>query len=51
MAEASEKHSNRALWLGLLFTVLGPLSNGLYFHGFPAVLVVWITLLLRVQHH
>jgi hypothetical protein len=30
----------------LLFTVLGPLSNGLYFLGFPANAVVWITLLL-----
>lgn len=46
MADASEKRSNRSLWLGLLFTVLGPASNGLYFLGFPAVGVVWITLLL-----
>ncbi|HEY6337164.1 MAG TPA: hypothetical protein VIW68_01600 [Candidatus Sulfotelmatobacter sp.] len=46
MADASEKRSNRALWLGLLFTVLGPAGNGLYFLGFPAVAVVWITLLL-----
>lgn len=46
MAEASEKRGNRALWLGFLFTVFGPVSNGLYFLGFPAVPVVWIGLLL-----
>ena len=46
MADAAQKPSHRALWLGLLFTVLGPISNGLYFLGFPASAVVWITLLL-----
>jgi hypothetical protein len=43
MTDITEKRSNRVLWLGLLFTVLGPLSNGLYFLGFPAIAVVWIT--------
>jgi hypothetical protein len=46
MADAAQKPSHRALWLGLLFTILGPISNGLYFLGFPASAVVWITLLL-----
>ena len=46
MAEASGKRGNGALWLGLLFTLLGVLSNGLYHVGFPAVAVVWISLLL-----
>jgi hypothetical protein len=46
MADAAQKPGHRALWLGLLFTVLGPISNGLYFLGFPASAVVWITLLL-----
>jgi hypothetical protein len=46
MTDTSEKRGNRVLWLGLLLTVLGPLSNGLYFLGFPAAAVVWITLLL-----
>jgi hypothetical protein len=48
MAEAIEQRSSRALWLGLLFTVLGVLSNGLYFVGFPAVAVVWISLAFPV---
>ena len=46
MADASQKPGHRALWLGLLFTLLGPISNGLYFLGFPASAVVWTTLLL-----
>jgi hypothetical protein len=46
MADVSQKPSRRPLWLGLLFTLLGPISNGLYFLGFPASAVVWITLLL-----
>jgi hypothetical protein len=46
MAEASGKRSNGALWLGLLLTVLGVLSNGLYYVGFPAAAVVWISLIL-----
>ena len=46
MIDISEKRRNHALWLGLLFTVLGPVSNGLYFLGFPANAVVWITLML-----
>jgi len=44
MTDTSGTRSNRALWLGLFFTVLGPLSNWLYFHGAPAIAVVWITL-------
>jgi hypothetical protein len=46
VTDATEKRSSHSMWLGLLFTLLGPLSNGLYFLGFPAAAVVWITLLL-----
>jgi hypothetical protein len=46
MTGATEKRSSHLLWLGLLFTLLGPLCNGLYFLGFPANAVVWVTLLL-----
>lgn len=48
MAEAGDRRRNGAIWLGLLLTVLGALSNGLYFLGFPAAAVVWISLLLPV---
>jgi peroxiredoxin len=47
-SDATEKRSSYFLWLGLFFTLLGPLSNGLYFLGFPAAAVVWITLLLPI---
>ena len=35
-------------WLGWLLTVLGLLSNGLPFIGFPATPVPWISLLLSL---
>jgi hypothetical protein len=35
-------------WLGLLLTVLGLLSNGLPFIGFPATPVPWISFLLSL---
>lgn len=37
-----------APWIGLLLTVLGALSNGLPFTGFPAAPVPWISLLLSL---
>ena len=37
-----------APWIGLLLTVLGALSNGLPFIGFPAAPVPWISLLLSL---
>jgi O-antigen/teichoic acid export membrane protein len=46
MTDANRKRVNSALWWGLLFTVLGLLSNGLYFLGLPARLVVWLSLLV-----
>jgi hypothetical protein len=46
MADGNEKRSNRALGWGLLLAVLGFLSNGLYFLGFPAAPVSWISLFL-----
>lgn len=46
MSDAAEKRGNRMLWLGLLLTVLGALSNELYSLGFPAAPAVWINVLL-----
>jgi len=46
MADAGKRRANRLLWLGLLLSVLGPLSNGLPFLGFPAHMVPWISLIL-----
>lgn len=46
MTETSERRRNRALWVGLLLAVLGPLSNGLAFLGFPAATVPGISLAL-----
>jgi len=48
MTETNERRRNRALWLGLLLAVLGPLGNGLTFLGFPAAGVPWISLVLPV---
>jgi hypothetical protein len=48
MAETGERRRNHALWLGLVLTVLGPLSNGLVFVGFPAAPIPWISLVLPV---
>ena len=46
MADGNQKRSNHALGWGLLLAVLGLLSNGLYFLGFPAAPIAWISLLL-----
>jgi hypothetical protein len=46
MPETQSKRTNAALWWGLLLGVLGIVSNGLYFLGVPARLVVEITLAL-----
>jgi len=48
MTENSARRPNSALWLGLLLAVLGVLSNGLTFLGFPASIVPWISLVLPV---
>jgi hypothetical protein len=40
------KRRNFAIWLGLLLTLLGPLSSGLVFIGFPAEPIPWIGLAL-----
>lgn len=48
MAGTGERRRNHVLWLGLLLTVLGPLSNGLLFLGFPAAPIPWISLVLPV---
>ena len=42
MATGNRKRGNAALWSGLLLTVLGVLSNFLYFVPFPAPIVPWI---------
>jgi len=47
MADATRKRS-LAIWIGLLLTVLGTLSNGLPFIGFPAAPVPWISLLVSL---
>jgi hypothetical protein len=49
MAETNQRRRNGALWLGLLLALLGFLSNGLTFLGFPAAAVPWISLVLPVM--
>lgn len=46
MTSTESKRTNAALWWGLLLAVLGIASNGLYFLGVPARLVVGTTLAL-----
>jgi hypothetical protein len=49
MSDAIKKHTNSALWLGLLITVLGVLSNVtnlLYFIKVPAAALPWVNLAL-----
>lgn len=48
MAETASPKHTLAPWMGLLLTVLGALSNGLPFTGFPAAPVPWISLLLSL---
>ena len=48
MADTTARKRTLAPWIGLLLTVLGALSNGLPFTGFPAAPVPWISLLLSL---
>jgi hypothetical protein len=48
MAVTTVRRRTFAPWVGLLLTVLGALSNGLPFTGFPAAPVPWISLLLSL---
>lgn len=48
MSETGQRRRNGVLWVGLLITLLGPLSNGLPFLGVPAFAVPWISLVLPV---
>jgi len=48
MADTTVRRGTFAPWVGLLLTVLGALSNGLPFTGFPAAPVPWISLLLSL---
>ena len=48
MADTTARKRTFAPWVGLLLTVLGALSNGLPFIGFPAAPVPWISLLLSL---
>lgn len=48
MSETGERRRNAALWVGLVLALLGPLSNGLTFLGFPAFAVPGISLALAV---
>ena len=48
MADTTPRKRTLAPWMGLLLTVLGALSNGLPFIGFPAAPVPWIGLLLSL---
>ena len=48
MAEVEGRRRNVAIWLGLLLTVLGPLSGALEFVGFPAAPLTWISLALPI---
>jgi len=48
MADTTARRLTLAPWMGLLLTVLGVLSNGLPFMGFPAGPVPWISLLLSL---
>ena len=44
MPDPNQKRTNSALWLGLLITALGPLSNFLYYSKVPAALLPWLNL-------
>lgn len=46
MPGPAQKRGNAALWLGLLLTVLGFLSNFLYFLKVPQGMIPWINLIL-----
>jgi hypothetical protein len=44
MPDPNQRRTNSALWLGLLITVLGPLSNFLYYSKVPAAVLPWLNL-------
>lgn len=44
MPEPNQKRTNSALWLGLLITVLGHLTNFLYYSKVPAAVLPWLNL-------
>jgi hypothetical protein len=44
MPDPNQKRTNSALWLGLLITVLGPLSNFPYYSKVPAAVLPWLNL-------
>ena len=44
MPDPNQKRTNSALWLGLLITVLGPLTNFLYYSKVPAAVLPWLNL-------
>jgi hypothetical protein len=46
MSDPIKEQTNSALWLGLLITVLGILSNLLYFLKVPAAALPWLNLTL-----
>ncbi len=48
MVDTAARKRTLAPWMGLLLTLLGALSNGLPFVGFPASPVPWISLLLSL---
>ena len=48
MADTTVRKRTLAPWIGMLLMVLGALSNGLPFTGFPAAPVPWISLLVSL---
>lgn len=46
MPDMNERRRNSALWLGVVITVLGVLSNFLYFLKMPQALIPWINLIV-----
>lgn len=46
VTDTGQRRGNYPLWVGLLVTVLGPLSNGLMFLGFPAAAIPLVSLVL-----
>lgn len=46
MSDPIKKQTNSALWLGLVITVLGVLSNLLYFSKVPSAALPWLNLAL-----
>ncbi len=44
MLDPNQRRTNSALWAGLLVTVLGPLTNLLYYSKLPATVIPWLNL-------